>query len=340
MALKLIPNVFVMSSTNGRVVADPLAEILAESGEVDVVLWHEAFKPGDQFLEALRTATLRFDFGVLVVTPDDATRKRDVDGKEPRDNVIFELGMFYSALGARRALPIVVAIDGFEPSLPSDLLGVTMTKWSVQRGADMRAQLLTQVESLRRRVLDLYQIPEYGLLSATALAVGYFINFVQPLVRSLASHREIAIERPARRQHAFAPGGWKISICIPENLGEATRERWGEIADLHTLEDGSVMLRDDSGMARRYPFRVSVRAGDGIVQIYDTPTTLKTAYDTIRKLMPSAVAGDLVMADERSVSDFERTLRGLLRDAGYGADRVELDRVERTRRAPLVGPLT
>lgn len=324
MALKLTPNIFVMSSTNGRVVADPMAAILAEGGEVDVVLWHEAFKPGDQFLETLRTATLRFDFGILVVTPDDATRKRDVEGKEPRDNVIFELGMFYSALGARRALPIVVTIDGAEPSLPSDLLGVTMTKWSVQRDADMRAQLLTQVQALRQRILALYHVPEYGLLPATALAVGYFVNFVQPLTQSLAGHREIAIDRPTRRQHGFSPGGWRISICIPESLSEATRERWSEVADLHALEEGTVTLAEASGMLRRYPFRVSVRAVDGIVQIYDTPTTLKTAYDTVRKLMPGAIASDLTMADERSVSDFERTLRGLLREGGYGADRVEL----------------
>jgi len=324
MALKLTPNVFVMSSTNGRVVADPLAEMLAESGEVDVAPWHEAFKPGDQFLETLRTATLRFDFGILVVTPDDATRKRDVDGKEPRDNVIFELGMFYSALGARRALPIVVKVDGVQPSLPTDLLGVTMTMWAVQSEGDMRAQMREQVQALRGRILSLYHVPEYGLLPSTALAVGYFINFIQPLLQSLSSHHEVAIGRDPSRRHAFAPGAWRLSICIPESLGNATRERWAEVAKQHILEEGTVSLRETSGMLRTYPFRVNVRATDGMLQIYDTPTTLRTAYDTIRKLMPGAIRADLVMADERSVSDFERTLRRLLQEDSYADDRVEL----------------
>ena len=66
---------------------------------------------------------LDLDFGILVVTPDDATRKRDVDGKEPRDNVIFELGFFMGRLGRHRSL--LLEPRGEEVKLPSDLSGIT-----------------------------------------------------------------------------------------------------------------------------------------------------------------------------------------------------------------------
>lgn len=324
MALKLTPNVFVMSSTNGRLVAEPLVSILGKGKRIDVVPWYQAFEPGESFLETLRAATLRFDFGILIVTPDDTAKVRGIKKKQPRDNVIFELGLFYAALGSKRALPIIVTIDKDAPGLPTDLLGVTMTQWTVRRRTDVAGQIRTQAQALRDRILRLYKVPSYGLLPSTALAVGYFINFVQPVIQSLVSHREVGVEGKASRQHPFDPGAWKFSICIPPTLFEATKERWAEVADGLKLEEAAVKLPENTGALRRYPFRVSARVGEGSVQIYDTPTTLRTAYDTVRKLMKDATDEDLEMADERSISDFERTLRRLLKEHNYAADRVDL----------------
>ena len=53
-------------------------------------------------LQGLVEQVLKFDFAVLIMTPDDLTEKRGVSEMSPRDNVIFELGLFMGALGPAR----------------------------------------------------------------------------------------------------------------------------------------------------------------------------------------------------------------------------------------------
>ena len=320
-ALRIKPNVFVMSSSPGRTVADAVVEVLRETGELDVVYWPGAFAKGAPYMETLRTATLRFDFGVLVITPDDTAHVRSVKVTQPRDNVIFELGLFLSALGPRRALPILVSKGGKHPSLPTDLLGVEMVRVDVRPRRPVRKEIEEAVAELRALMISRHKVPEYGLLPATALAIGYFVNFVQPLLQGIGAYRELRI---GNRQHRVPPGAWRLSICIPDSLREATRERWAEVADQLSLEQAQVEIPKEAPMLRPYPFRVSVSRSDGVLAMYDTPTTLRTAYDSVRKLMPNASQRDLDLADERSVSDFESIVQRLMEENGLPRERVEL----------------
>ena len=64
-------------------------------------MWHQGvFDLSSGTLESLVAAIDDYDFATLVLTPDDLLEKRDVTGRCPRDNVLFELGLF---MGARRA---------------------------------------------------------------------------------------------------------------------------------------------------------------------------------------------------------------------------------------------
>ena len=45
----------------------------------------------------------RFDFAILVLTADDLVASRDVLSTAPRDNVLFELGLFMGGLGPKAA---------------------------------------------------------------------------------------------------------------------------------------------------------------------------------------------------------------------------------------------
>jgi hypothetical protein len=38
-------------------------------------------------------------FAVLIITPDDVVSSRDIEAQAPRDNVMFELGLFMGRLG-------------------------------------------------------------------------------------------------------------------------------------------------------------------------------------------------------------------------------------------------
>ena len=65
----------------------------------DADLWKEAsFGLGTGTLASLVNIPKVYECGVLVLTPDDVTTKRGATGNTPRDNVLFELGLFMGAL--------------------------------------------------------------------------------------------------------------------------------------------------------------------------------------------------------------------------------------------------
>jgi hypothetical protein len=94
----------------------------------EVTVWDEGvFGLGESYLESLTAALSRFDFAVLVLTPDDPVEYRGAAGLAPRDNVLFELGLFMGKLGRGRTFVLHPADPQFK--IPSDLLGISTTKY-------------------------------------------------------------------------------------------------------------------------------------------------------------------------------------------------------------------
>jgi CRP/FNR family cyclic AMP-dependent transcriptional regulator len=118
-----LPRIFIGCSTEmlpvGRVVADALA------GETTVVrLWAEGvFRAGETSIESLLAEVDESDFAVLILGPDDVVSLRGEELFAPRDNVVFELGLFMGAIGRGRAL--LMRAGGTELRIPTDLLGLT-----------------------------------------------------------------------------------------------------------------------------------------------------------------------------------------------------------------------
>jgi hypothetical protein len=116
------PALFVGSSSEGLNLARAVRALLAEDAEV--TLWNEGlFAIGDTFIESLIHALPRFDFAALVLTADDLTASRQVVSLGPRDNVLFELGLFMGRLGRSRTF--VIRPRGDQLKIPSDLAGLT-----------------------------------------------------------------------------------------------------------------------------------------------------------------------------------------------------------------------
>ncbi len=116
------PSVFIGSSSEGRQIAEYLQVLLDANCEVEI--WSQGtFGVGDSTLASLVAALERFDFAVLVVTADDTGTARGQGYAAPRDNVLFELGLFMGALGPARTFIVVDRSN--PPKLPTDLAGVT-----------------------------------------------------------------------------------------------------------------------------------------------------------------------------------------------------------------------
>lgn len=101
--------------------------------------WNWAFGLGDTNIEALEKAAKASDFAILVLTPDDLGSSRGkMDVPVPRDNVVFEMGLFMGALGRDRC-HVINEERNEQPDLkiPSDLLGVTTASFNRRGSSDL-----------------------------------------------------------------------------------------------------------------------------------------------------------------------------------------------------------
>jgi hypothetical protein len=139
---------FIGCSSEAKLVADALQENLEDAFEVTV--WYQGvFGLSKTTIESLEERLDGTDFSVFVVSPDDHTTQRGVTVFTPRDNVVFELGLFIGRLGRDRCY--MVAPRKTETSFPSDLYGVTIAFYDDARSdADLVAAVATAANKIRR----------------------------------------------------------------------------------------------------------------------------------------------------------------------------------------------
>ena len=132
-----IPELFLGCSTESLTVAEAIKAGLSGSG-IDVRLWSDGiFRPSTFAIESLEVELARADFAALVLAPDDTVISRDVSSPAPRDNVVFELGLFMGALGHTRTF--LVLPENSLNKIPSDLDGFTAVTYTVTGpGGDLR----------------------------------------------------------------------------------------------------------------------------------------------------------------------------------------------------------
>jgi predicted nucleotide-binding protein len=94
-----IPRLFIGSSTEALEVARTLEELLSKDANVD--LWPHVFALGEMPLEALLKELDKCQYAVLVISDDDVILSRHAEQPGPRDNVIFEAGLFMGRFGAK-----------------------------------------------------------------------------------------------------------------------------------------------------------------------------------------------------------------------------------------------
>jgi len=122
-----LPAVFIGSSVEGLSVAREVEQQLQHYALTTI--WKDGvFLPGSGTLETLLDTVHQFDFAVMILSPDGVTETRNARHASPRDNVIFELGVFMGYLGRKRSF--IVHEEGADLMLPSDLAGITLAPYS------------------------------------------------------------------------------------------------------------------------------------------------------------------------------------------------------------------
>jgi CRP/FNR family transcriptional regulator, cyclic AMP receptor protein len=133
------PVLFVGSSAEGLSVAKHI-QLGMKHNAAEVRIWTDGvFGPGGVAVDKLLEQVEQADFAVFVFGPDDTVASRDETHQAPRDNVIFEMGMFISQLGRERTY--IVKEQKTEIKIPSDLLGITPITYVADARAKMEVVL-------------------------------------------------------------------------------------------------------------------------------------------------------------------------------------------------------
>jgi hypothetical protein len=143
------PRIFLGSSGQQEKLLQALIRGLQDVADVEP--WTTVFNPGVSTLDRLVELTREVDFAAFVFAQDDWTTKggsTDVATGQasPRDNVVFEAGLFGGALGMRRTF--ILHANGAK--LPTDLLGLT----SVRYDPDTTPAIVRQINQKLRAAIE------------------------------------------------------------------------------------------------------------------------------------------------------------------------------------------
>ena len=89
-------------------------------------------------------------FAIAVAHADDITTMRGADWPTPRDNVVFELGLFMGRLGRARAILMEPREEKVRSR--SDLAGVTTIPYRFEKGKDAAALTAPACNDLRDHI--------------------------------------------------------------------------------------------------------------------------------------------------------------------------------------------
>lgn len=141
------PAIFIGSSSEGIKIANCIYSSLRRNSVVPRLWSQGVFECTKTTIEDLLRIANETDFAIIVLTNDDVTRSRGRSNPTPRDNVIFELGLFMGALSRDRTY--IIAKKGIDLKLPTDLLGVKLLNFKERAGKSLAFSLRLVVRELR-----------------------------------------------------------------------------------------------------------------------------------------------------------------------------------------------
>lgn len=290
---------FIGSSSEGIDIAKKLKEeIESEMGDwLECDLWNgkEIFDLNKSALDALIQASRKYDYGILVATKDDITKSRGVEAHVPRDNVMFEMGMFLGSLGLTRAFLFVEK----HSKLPTDYNGITVPYFE----KDIDGSIEEAVQKIKAAIIQSQNTYNLRPVASAALALGYFENFVQKLAK-----KRLDDEIPFR-----------LKILIPDNITDLT-----VAVKLYKRDTPSEEVRVDKKNPRPIVFKYT---GDE-EHYWDIPTTLQTLNNLINLIVPSSEIGlnpakqDWILNELRN---FKGTLEVLIDQCAACRGNVEVE---------------
>lgn len=290
--------IFIGSSSETIDLANAAKSIL--ESDFDVTIWNESvweksvFKINHNFLNDLLKASLQFDFGLLLGTSDDKVNYRGTDVLQPRDNVLFELGLFMGRLGLSKCAFVVDK----DLKLLSDIEGISLARFE-------KGNIESFTTSISK-VKDLFksnQGSDINFFPSSTLAAVYFENLIKPTCKYLIENDGFEIEGKKYKNY-------ELKIIVPHKLTNDLNLQF------QRLKSGFNVASHSFNYAGR-PRQISleVNATMDKLLLVDFPTILSGINYAISNLMPlefNSMSTDYEVILERELDRFIYALKQLI----------------------------
>ena len=143
---------FVGCSSESLSIARAVQSALEHDPIVVRVWTDDTFKASQFPVESLERELAKVDFAALVLSPDDTAISRGTAAGAPRDNLVFELGLFMGALGHSRTF--LLHPRGSDIKVPTDLLGFTPLTYQTSPDGPVSIAVAPVCEEIRTAILS------------------------------------------------------------------------------------------------------------------------------------------------------------------------------------------
>lgn len=287
---------FIGSSKESIKIAEQVkAYLVKECSEwLEVSMWNEngIFELNKSTLDNLKDFSRRYDYGVFIADADDKLWFRRKEYRVARDNVMLELGMFIGALGLNRAF--VLANNKIK--LPSDMDGNTITFY---KGKCLKKEQLQNLVANIEKTRESYRL---GHRQSSALAYGYFNNFVKPLIHALYNQSS----------------NCRLEILIPTNVYDLCYR-----IKKYKEEHKAISTKIDGMMIHSY--------SENSDSYWDIPRQIKTLEELVRFYTPCAEPGRNIQYEEELHSEIQNyfdVLKYLVENECAFKENIAIMRVE------------
>ena len=204
------------SSSESLRIAQGVQENL--ESDANVRLWSQGiFKLSQSTLDGLLAAMRSCDYAVIVLNPEDSAMIRGGKMRVPRDNLVFELGLFLGHLGRERTFFIVPRGEG-QLHLPTDLLGITPATYDVEFAKENPVAAVGsacgQIRRAMQRGIDYtrYYLRKYPDLVQQTVFSPMIAN--SPFVFEKIIESAESEVFPAAQNHYYITFGYSELYCI------------------------------------------------------------------------------------------------------------------------------
>jgi hypothetical protein len=295
--------IFIGSSSEELKLAEAAKLILER--DFDVTIWNErvwdtaVFKLNQNFLADLLKASLQFDYGILIGTPDDKVEYRGKEVLQPRDNVLFELGLFTGRMGTSKC---AFLIDK-DVKIPSDFSGLTLAIYNHGDLNDFQKGVIQINDAFKNSDED-----EVNFFPSATLAAVYFENLVRPICRYV-------IETNGFESNGTHYKKCKLNIVVPEKINEDVNLQFEQIKSSISTETVTFKYA-----GRPRSISIDTRTSSDVLEFIDFPTIITGINYSIANLLPgdfNKASKDYDAILDRELRRFITTLKRLLIKNGF-----------------------